>query len=69
MMEAGHTHDPDETIEPIIQAVEYTYSHENNLEDVLPKFYETPVILVTKEDRPAGILTKIDVLDFIARKI
>ena len=69
MMEAGHTHDPDETIEPIIQSVNYTYSSRANLEDVLPKFFETPVILVVEEDRPLGILTKIDVLDFIARKI
>lgn len=69
MMEAGHTHDPDETIEPIIQAVEFTYSPRANLEDVLSKFYETSVILVLQEDRPIGILTKIDVLDFIARKI
>lgn len=69
MMEAGHTHNPDETIEPIIQPVEHTFSARANLEDVLPRFYETPVILVLEDDHPVGILTKIDVLDFIARKI
>lgn len=69
MLEAGHAHEPDETIEPIVQAIEYTFSIRANLEDVLPKFYETPVVLVVEEDRPVGILTKIDVLDFIARKI
>jgi cystathionine beta-synthase len=69
LMEAGHTHDPDETIEPIIQPVEQTFSSRANLEDVLPRFYETPVVLVLEEDHPIGILTKIDVLDFIARKI
>jgi len=69
MMEAGHSHEPDETIEPIIQPVEHTFSSRANLEDALPNFYETPVILVIEEDRPVGILTKIDVLDFIARKI
>jgi cystathionine beta-synthase len=69
MMEAGHTHDPDETIEPIIQPVEHIFSSRANLEDVLPKFYDTPVALVVEDNRPVGILTKIDVLDFISRKI
>ncbi len=69
MMEAGHTHEPDETIESIIQTVEHTFSPRANLEDVLPRFYETPVVLVVEDGRPVGILTKIDVLDFIARKI
>ncbi|GAB4427828.1 MAG: cystathionine beta-synthase [Anaerolineales bacterium] len=69
MMEAGHTHEPDETIESIIQPVEHTFSPRANLEDVLPRFYETPVVLVVEDRRPVGILTKIDVLDFIARKI
>src|SRR3990170_1178705 len=45
IMEARHTHEPDETIEPIIQPVENTFSSRANLEDVLPKFYETPVIV------------------------
>jgi predicted transcriptional regulator len=39
------------------------------LEDALPTFLESPVILVEEDDQPIGILTKIDVLDFMARRI
>jgi cystathionine beta-synthase len=69
MMEAGHTHNSIETIESIIQPAKQTFTSRASLEDVLAKFYETPVILVMEEDLPIGILTKIDVLDFIAQKI
>jgi cystathionine beta-synthase len=69
LFEARHTHDPEETIEPIIEQSVPVFTSNAFLEDVLPKFFESPVVLVTENDRPIGILTKIDVLDFIAQKI
>jgi predicted transcriptional regulator len=39
------------------------------LESALPSFTADQAVLVTEADRPVGILTKIDILDFIARKI
>jgi predicted transcriptional regulator len=66
---AGHTHKPEETIESIVEPSIPVFTVHAFLEDVLPKFFEAPVILVTDNDRPIGILTKIDVLDFIAQKI
>ena len=67
--ESGHTHRPEETIESIIEPSIPVFTSNAFLEDVLPKFLESPVILITEDERPVGILTKIDVLDFMARRI
>ena len=69
LFEAGHTHKPEETIESIVEPSIPVFTSNVFLEDVLPTFFESPVILVTEEERPVGILTKIDVLDFMARRI
>jgi predicted transcriptional regulator len=36
---------------------------------VLPVLVEDQVVLVTDQDRPVGILTRIDALEFIAHRI
>lgn len=69
LFEAQHTHEPEETIESIVEGSFPIFTSNAFLEDVLPKFFESPVVLVMEEERPVGILTKIDVLDFIARRI
>lgn len=69
LFEAQHTHKPEETIESIIEQCIPVFASNAFLEDVLPKFFESSVILVTEGEHPVGILTKIDVLDFIARRI
>lgn len=69
LFEARHTHQPEETIESIVEGSIPVFTSNAFLEDVLPRFFESPVVLVTEEERPVGILTKIDVLDFMARKI
>ncbi|MCK6584625.1 MAG: cystathionine beta-synthase [Anaerolineales bacterium] len=69
VFETRHTHEPEETIESIVELSIPVFTSDAFLEDVLPKFFESPVVLVTEEERPVGILTKIDVLDFIARRI
>ncbi len=69
LFEARHTHEADETIESIVQPSIPVFTSNAFLEDVLPKFFESPVIVVVQDESPTGILTKIDVLDFMARKI
>ncbi len=69
LFEGGHTHKPEETIESIVEPSIPVFTSNAFLQDVLPKFFESPVILVTEEEHPVGILTKIDVLDFMARRI
>ncbi len=69
LLEAGHTHKPEETIASIVEPSLLAFTTNAFLEDVLPKFFEFPVVLVIEDERPVGILTKIDVLDFIAHRI
>lgn len=38
-----------------------------SVETVLPAIMENQVVLVTEDNLPVGILTKIDILDFITQ--
>ena len=69
MLEAGQHIDPEATIAPILQEAQSTYPSHTLLEEVLPDIIEGYVILVTENKRPFGILTKIDILDYIAQEI
>jgi predicted transcriptional regulator len=68
MLKARHDHSPDET-ENIIRRADALFPTSAPLESALPALTDDQVVLVTEGDRPIGILTKIDVLDFIAQKI
>jgi cystathionine beta-synthase len=69
MVNAGHEHTLDETIAEVIRPTEAVFSVSTPLESVLPAFTADQAVLVTEADRPIGILTKIDILDFISGKI
>ncbi len=69
LLEAGHVHSADETIVEIVRPTVAIFSADAHLETVLPAIMEGQVVLVTEGNRPMGILTKIDVLDFISRWI
>ncbi len=66
MLEAGHEHSQTETIAAIAQPADAVFSVQASLEETMPSVMEGNVILVTEGDHPVGILTKIDMLDFIA---
>lgn len=69
LLEASHAHQPEETIESIVKPDVPVFSSNTLLDEVLPRFMVTPVVLVTDNEIPTGILTKIDVLDYMARRI
>ena len=69
MLEAGQRIGPGATIAPIIQEAQATYPAHTLLEEVLPDIIEGYVILVTEDRHPIGILTKIDILDYIAQEM
>ncbi|PJH75589.1 MAG: cystathionine beta-synthase [Anaerolineae bacterium CG_4_9_14_0_8_um_filter_58_9] len=69
VLEAGHTHTSEETVAAILEPAPPSYPAHTSLSDVLPSFVAGPVVLVSDADRVVGLLTKIDVLDFIARTI
>ncbi len=69
MLASGHSHTSGETIAGIIQAPPPAFPAYSLLEEALPLVMEGQVILVSEAGRPTGILTKIDVLDYIAQEI
>lgn len=69
MLDAGHDHSNEESISGIVRRVEAVFPSQTPLEDVLPTVVDGQVVLVTEGEKPIGILTKIDVLDFISQEI
>ncbi len=52
-----------------IRFVQAVFPSSASLDTALPAIMDGQVALVTEDDRPVGILTKIDLLDFIAQTI
>jgi cystathionine beta-synthase len=69
MVENRHNHSVDETIEEIISRTRAVYPSSAPIDSALPAIMNDQVALITRENRPVGILTKIDLLDYFARTI
>ena len=69
MLESKHTHSPEETIGEIVVPTQTVFPADTSVDTVLPVIMEGQAVLVTEQDHPVGILTKIDVLDYIAQGI
>lgn len=69
MVRSDHVHSADETIAEVIHRTQSVFPASEPLENALAAILKEQVVLVTEQDRPVGILTKIDVLDFIAQEI
>jgi cystathionine beta-synthase len=65
------THEPsqDETIDSLVQNARAVYPPEASLDDAMPSLTEGYALIIVQDGKPNGILTKIDVLDFVAGKI
>jgi cystathionine beta-synthase len=68
MLESGQSPGTDLSIAPIVEEAEAIFPENTLLEEVLPAIIDGYVILVTRKEQPVGILTKIDVLDYIAQE-
>lgn len=62
----GHNRSPDEPVTRVVQPPPPSFPREANLDEALSVILAGNVVLVTDADRPVGILTKIDLLDYIA---
>ncbi len=69
LLHGGHEHDPAETIAPIVNPNVVTVDTTASLESVLTNFERGKVVIVVDGDKPIGILTKIDLIDLMARQI
>ena len=64
---AGHSHD--EPIDVLVQNAGAVFPPEASLEESMPSLTAGYALIVVENSRPIGILTKIDVLDYVAGKI
>lgn len=69
LLEPGHVHSADETIADIIRPAKAVFPADTPLEAVLPAILDGNVVLLAEANRPVGILTKIDIVDFSSREI
>jgi len=69
LLENGHVHSAEETVAKIVSPIEAIYPASAPIDAALPAIMDGQVALVTQENRPVGILTKIDLLDYIAQTI
>jgi predicted transcriptional regulator len=64
-----HNHSPEETIDSLVQNAGAVFPSETPLEETLSSLTSGYALIVVENSKPVGILTKIDVLDYVAGKI
>jgi len=64
-----HDHNHDEPIDLLIQNAGAVFPSETTLEEAMPSLTAGYALVVVENSQPVGILTKIDILDFVAGKI
>ena len=65
--EGSHTHN--EPIDKLVQNAESVFPPDTPLEEAMDSLKNGNALVVVEESKPVGILTKIDVLDYVAGKI
>ena len=65
----GHNHNNDEPIDALVQHARAVYPADASLDEAMPSLTEGYALIIVQDGRPSGILTKIDVLDYVAGKI
>jgi cystathionine beta-synthase len=69
MLQGGHRHEPDETIESIIDPNVAVVRPSTPLETLIGIFSNNSVAIIAAGDEVQGILTKIDILDFLSSQV
>jgi cystathionine beta-synthase len=67
LVEEDHVHPENETITEIMQPARNVYPSDASVELTLPAIMDNQAVLVTEDHHPVGILTKNDILDYIAQ--
>lgn len=66
LLTADHEHDPDETIKSAVRTDVPTVTPDTPLEALMSIFVTGHIAVITDGKKPIGILTKIDLLDFLS---
>jgi len=69
VLESAHNHHQDESIDSLVQNAKAVYPPETSLEEAMPMLTKGYALIVVEQGRPTSILTKIDVLDYVAGKM
>ncbi len=69
VLEGKHGHSQDEKIDPLVQNAKAVFPAETSLGEAMSMLTQGFALIVVDQSRPVGILTKIDVLDYVAGKI
>jgi cystathionine beta-synthase len=64
-----HEHTQNEPIDPLVQHASAVFPPDTSLEEAMPSLKSGLALIVVDNSRPVGILTKIDVLDYVAGKM
>jgi len=64
-----HEHNQSEPIDPLVQNASAVFPSETSLEEAMQALKSGLALIVVENSKPVGILTKIDVLDYVAGKI
>ncbi len=64
-----HDHSPDEEIDSLVQNAGAVFPPDTSIEETMPSLTAGYALIVVESSKPVGILTKIDVLDYVAGKI
>jgi cystathionine beta-synthase len=67
LIDSKHSHDA--PIDKLVQKAESVFPPETTLEDAMLSLKSGNALVVVENNQPTGILTKIDVLDYVAGKI
>lgn len=65
----NHQHSHEEKIDDLVQKAQAIFPSDTTLDDAMPSLTQGYALIVVDGNRPTGILTKIDVLDYVAGKI
>jgi cystathionine beta-synthase len=69
ILEGGHDHSHEEPIDRLVQNARAVFPPETTLDEAMPMLADGYALILVEQGKPTGILTKIDVLDFVAGKI
>lgn len=69
LIQGDHEHRPDETIEPMIDTDVPIVRPGTPLETLMTIFSNRSAVIIATDDRLEGILTKIDILDFLSAQV
>ena len=64
-----HDHSHEESIDALVQNAGAVFPPDTTIEETMPSLTAGYALVVVENSRPIGILTKIDVLDYVAGKI